>query len=128
MCLVAFQKIFWKIFSGVWKRRRKTQIRKHKATTQEKKSSTITTQDRDHGAIAMAPDRDRRRAIAITGSRWRQIAIDWIFSSRDGAVDGERWDRDGAVGLELELAISDWIFSSRARARSLSLSLFPEVN
>ena len=78
---------------------------------------------RSRSEIAMAPDRDRRRAIAITGSRWRQIAIDWIFSSRDGAVDGERWDRDGAVGLELELAISDWIFSSRARALSLSLSL-----
>ena len=76
---------------------------------------------RSRSEIAMAPDRDRRRAIAITGSRWRQIAIDWIFSSRDGAVDGERWDRDGAVGLELELAISDWIFSSRARALSLSL-------
>ena len=70
MCLVAFQKIFRKIFFGVWKRRRKTQIRKHKATTQEKKSSTITTQDRDrrrwsdldrdrdHGAIAIS-DRDR---------------------------------------------------------------------
>ena len=50
----------------------------------------------------MAPDRDRRR-------------------DRDLAVDR-------AVGLELELAISDWIFSSLARALSLSLSLFPEVN
>ena len=28
-CLVAFQKIFRKIFSGVWKRRRKTQIQKN---------------------------------------------------------------------------------------------------
>ena len=36
-CLVAFQKIFRKIFSGVWKRRRKTQMKgKTQATTQEK--------------------------------------------------------------------------------------------
>ena len=138
MCLVAFQKIFRKIFSGVWKRRRKTQIRKHKATTQEKKSSTITTQDRDHGAIAiaitersrseivMAPDHDRRRAIAI----WIAIAIMGRSRSEIAmAPDRDRRrDRDltvnRAVGLELELTISDWIFSSCARSLSLSLSLF----
>ena len=70
------------------------------------------TRSRSRSEIAMAPDRDRRRAIAIaiTGrSRWRQFAID------DLAVDR-------AVGLELELTISDWIFSSRARVLSLSLS------
>ena len=71
MCLVAFQKIFRKIFSGVWKRRRKTQIRKHKpqATTQKKKiinsrnvfspttapwsRSEIAISDRNHGAVVV---------------------------------------------------------------------------
>ena len=33
MCLVAFQKIFRKIFSGIWKRRRKTQPRKTQIQT-----------------------------------------------------------------------------------------------
>ena len=62
-------------------------------------------------------------AIAITERSRSRIAIDsaiaiWIAMApdRDLAVDH-------AVGLELELAISDWIFSSRARALSLSLSL-----
>ena len=32
MCLDVFQKIFRKIFSGVWKRKRKTQIRKCRIT------------------------------------------------------------------------------------------------
>ena len=41
-CLVAFQKIFRKIFSGVWKRRRKTQIRKTQATNPGKHKSRIT--------------------------------------------------------------------------------------
>ena len=56
----------------------------------------------------------------------KKIINDHITRSRS------RRDRDLAVdrvvGLKLELAISDWIFSSRARALSLSLSLFPEVN
>ena len=43
-CLVAFQKIFRKIFSGVWKRRRKTQIQKN---TSHNPDRTV--------------DRDRRR-------------------------------------------------------------------
>ena len=34
--VVAFQKIFRKIFSDVWKRRRKTQIRKHKPQPRKK--------------------------------------------------------------------------------------------
>ena len=46
----------------------------------------------------------------------REIAPSIAILDRDRAVD-----RD--LGLELELAISDWIFSSCARARALSLSL-----
>ena len=60
MCLVAFQKNFRKIFSGVWKRRRKIQIQKKTHATTQKK-------------------------IAINGERGRsEIAID---ASRDHAVD-----------------------------------------
>ena len=39
-CLVAFQKIFRKIFSGVWKRRRKTQIKKCRITQIKKTQAT----------------------------------------------------------------------------------------
>ena len=99
MCLIAFQKIFRKIFSGVWKKRRKTQIRKHKPQPRKKKSSTTKM-------FPVRRPHDRRRNLA-------KIAI---LPSRDRTVN-----RD--LGLELELAISDWIFSSCARARALSLSL-----
>ena len=37
MCLVAFQKIFQKIISGVWKRRRKRQTQKNTDKPQKKK-------------------------------------------------------------------------------------------
>ena len=127
---------FRKIFSGVWKRRRKTQIQKTQVTTQKKKKSLTTKM-----FPVRRPRRQSRFEIAINGA----IAI----SDRDRADD-----RD--IGLELELAISDWswssrrlrgrrigareidadwssefagdrrtdwIFSSRARALSLSLSL-----
>ena len=61
---------------------------------------------------------------AITARSRFEIAIAILPSSRD---HDRRCDRDlavdRAVGLELELAISDWIFSSRVRARALSLSL-----
>ena len=64
--------------------------------------------------------------IAITARSRSEITINgaiaiWIVMAPDCDLAVDR-----AVGLELELAISDWIFSSRARA--LSLSLFPEVN
>ena len=53
--------------------------------------------DRNHGAMAI---RDRDRAGSRSRSRLlREIAIDRAI--------------DRAIGLELELAISDWIFSSR---------------
>ena len=118
--------IFWCL-----EKKKENTNQKTQATTQEKKNhqfqkcfqsddrAVIAIQDRDHGAIAIR-DRDHG-AIAIR--------------DRDQQRDRDRWrDRDlvvyRAVGLELELAISDWIFSSRARSLSLSLSLslFSEVN
>ena len=39
MCLVAFQKIFWKIFFGVWRRRRKRQTQMKEKTARLHRSS-----------------------------------------------------------------------------------------
>ena len=119
MCLVAFQKTFQKIFSGVWKRRRKTQIRKHKPQPRKKKNHQRRKcfQSDDcaiDGAIEISPssrDHDRRRDRNL-----REIAIDEAISRRSRS-------RLRDLGLELEQAISDWIFSSCARARALSLFL-----
>ena len=77
-CLVAFQKIFRKIFSGVWKRRRKTQIQKNTSHNPEKNHQRRQAIAID-GAIAISPslrDRDRWRDLAKRRSRSR------IFLSR----------------------------------------------
>ena len=114
MCLVAFQKNFRKIFSGVWKRRRKTQPRK--------KSSTI--------AISRRHDCDQRRDLATARSRSTSrsrdgaIAINIAISrrrdlafarSRDGAISHLR---DRAVDRDLDPAP----FFDLARLFFLSLS------
>ena len=64
MCLVAFQKIFRKIFSGVWKRRRKTQIQKNTSHTTQKKLINNNKFAID-GAIAISRRRDRDRRIFL---------------------------------------------------------------
>ena len=96
MCLVAFQKIFRKIFFGVWKRRRKTQIRKHKPQPRKKKSSTTKMvpvrrpcrRARDPRSRSMA----RSRSLLL-----REIAI-------DGAISRRR-DRDRLSSL----MVSFWV-------------------
>ena len=147
MCLVVFQKIFWKIFSGVWKRRRKTQIQKNTSHNPDPVRRQIQSDDR-------AVDRDRRRDLAkrrsrsriflsrISRSRLREIVPSIAISircdlakarsrstarSRDGeiAINGDwnvcRRDRDRR-GLELGVRRrSSDCAGSRARARSLSL-------
>ena len=70
-------KIFWKIFSGVWKRRRKTQIQKTQATTQKKIINV---------AILRRRDRDQRRDQRFARSRHRS-------RSRSGVIS-RRQDRD----------------------------------
>ena len=59
MCLVAFQKIFRKIFSGVWKRRRKTQIQKNTSHNPEK------NHQRSQFEIVISSARSREGEIAI---------------------------------------------------------------
>ena len=88
MCLVAFQKIFRKIFSGVWKRRRKTQIQKKTQATTQKKN-------RDQRRERKIRDRDRRFARSRRRSRSREegeiaIAPSIVISDREraGAVVG----------------------------------------
>ena len=132
MCLVAFQKIFRKIFSGVWKRRRKTQIRKHKpqATSHnpEKKKSLIPEMfsvrrprcDRDPRSRSRRSRRDRDPR-----SRSRHVAI----RDRDRAGSRSRLLHEIAIdgAISPSIAISDWSWSSRSRrifsSRALSLSL-----
>ena len=86
--------------------------------SRSRRNGAIAIRDRDHGAIAID-----NTIVISTGRSRSEIAIapnrDW-WRDRDLAIDR-------AVGLELELVISDCIFSSRARARSLSLSHFPEM-
>ena len=107
-CLVAFQKIFRKIFSGVWKRRRKTQMKgKTQATTQEK-----INDDTEHrpttapsiaidGAIMISPssrDRDLREfAPSITIS----IRCD-LAKARSRSTARSRSSRDRAVDRDLD--------------------------
>ena len=133
MCLVAYQKIFRKIFSGVWKRR-KTQIQKNTSHNldpvrrpRRRSRSEIAIDgvisrsvDRDLGSSSLAYIRD----LAIDASRDRDLDP---VRSRDGeiAINGDwnvcRRDRD-RHGLELGVRRrSSDCAGSRARALSLSL-------
>ena len=130
MCLVAFQKNFRKIFYGVWKRRRKTQIQKNTSHNPEKNhqrrqiQSDDRTVDRDHDLTFFARSRSTAR------SREGEIAIDGAISrsvDRDLGSSSLAVDRDLDPARSRFGAISRWRdrvrrFSSRARALSLSLS------
>ena len=94
MCLVAFQKIFRKIFSGVWKRRRKRQ-------TQEKNHQRSRSRRHDLDLREIAISRSGRR----TGAR--EIGVDW---SSEFACD-HRTDQNVSSPL------------ARARALSLSYKI-----
>ena len=85
ICLVAFQKIFRKIFSDVWKRRRKRQ-------TQEK----YHQRSRSEIAISPARSRDQRRELATVRSTRRKIAI-----SVEGEIAPSIVIFAAIVGLEL---------------------------
>ena len=133
MCLVAFQKIFRKIFSGVWKRIRKIQIQKTQVTTQKKKiindenvsspttAPSITLRDRDQR-------RDRDRADDRDIGLELELAIsNWSWSSRrlcGRRIGAREIDADWSSEFADDRR-TDWIFSSRARA--LSLSHFPKM-
>ena len=79
MCLVAFQKNFWKIFSGVWKRRRKRQNpEKHGQNPEEHGAISRSarcfvrsrSRERETPFVSIAiSNRDRRRDLAKHHSR-----------------------------------------------------------
>ena len=95
MCLVAFQKIFRKIFSGVWKRRRKIQIQTNTSHNPEK----IINDDRRLRSTAQSRSTVRSRSRLL-----REIAIDGEISrrrDRDRAVDHD-------LGSRLTARSSNW--------------------
>ena len=104
MCLVAFQKIFRKIFSGVWKRRRKTQI--------QKKSSTI--------AISPARSRDqrRRRDLAIDGAG--KIAIDASRTTLREIAPSIAISVEGKIAINCAISRRRDLAKVRSRRRSRS--------
>ena len=116
MCLVAFQKIFRKIFSGVWKRRRKTQPRKN--STQFK----FFLSD-------LSPARSRDGEIAIDGSSSqisRSSSTDLPLRSRDLPQRIFLSDRSPARSCRCEIAINGEIAidgSSSRISRSSSTDL-----
>ena len=78
-CLVALQKIFRKIFSSVWKRRRKTQIQKNTSHNPGKNHPRrqIQSDDRDSRSRSRealrrsrSTRRDRDQRLAIGGADW----------------------------------------------------------
>ena len=142
MCLVAFQKIFRKIFSGVWKRRRKTQIQKNTSHNPEKnhQQRQIQSDDRAIDRDPRSRSTTRSRSLAFFArlrstarSREGEIAIDDAIS--------RSVDRDlGSSSLAYirDLAISDLPFSSsiaisirrdlaKARSRSTAQSCDGEI-
>ena len=107
MCLVAFQKIFRKIFSGVWKRRRKRQSQQNTDKTQKKPRQKIINDRRstrfDGAVLRELQSDDRavdRAVVGLDGAisrrrdcdRRREIAI-------DGAISRRREDRDRRCDL-----------------------------
>ena len=121
MCLVAFQKIFQKIFSSVWKRRKENT----NLDTSHNPENTIAIRDRDlAGAISRRRDCDQRRDLAKVRSRSTlrsregEIAIDGAISrTRDrGCRTGCReWIWNGGQGstakyISGNLFSGIWIF------------------
>ena len=142
MCLVTFQKIFWKIFSGVWRRRRKRQTRQ----TQKKdgaiapRSSRSGSTVRSHrSSIVAAVDRDLSQRVATIDDRDpRAHSLDdriarrshrWSFDERARRMIALLVDRCSLIWALSSLSLS---LSPRSGlsllSLSLSLSLFPKMN
>ena len=152
MCLVAFQKNFRKIFSGVWKRRRKTQIQKNTSHNPEKNHQRrqIQSDDRavDRDPRLRSTARSRKASIAISDlplsptyeilrSTLREIAPSIAISIRCDLAKAR--SQSTARSRDSEIVINgDWNVCRRdhdqcgldiaiARALSLSLSHFPKI-
>ena len=146
-CLVAFQKIFRKIFSSVWKRRRKTQMKgKTQATTQEKinddtehRPTTAPSIDRDLAFFARSRSMARSRSLRVRAvdrdldpmrSREGEIAIDGeIAPSIAISIRFARSRSTASRGRGLEIAINDgagsadWRLRTRTGDRGLEIAI-----
>ena len=123
MCLVTFQKIFWKIFFGVWRRRRKRQTQKKDCAIAPRLTSSAITPSIDDHAI----DRDlSQRAATIDDRDRRARSLDdrTTRRSRRWSID-ERARRTIAplVSLSLRSGLSLLSLSLRSGLSLLSLSL-----
>ena len=119
MCLIAFQNIFWKIFSGVWKRSWK---RRRKRQNPEKPEQTqkTTARSRDHdrreryfarsrfriaidGAISRSFNRNRHKQCFTRSRHWMAIV---------GAISRStiRVNRDLANGASRKIALRNLAF------------------
>ena len=108
MCLVAFQKIFRKIFSGVWKRRRKRQSQQNMDKTQKKPRQKIIND---------------RRSTGFDGAVLRELqsddrAVDRAVVGLDGAISRRREDRDWRHEIAIDGAISWSINHDLAKHRA----------
>ena len=130
MCLVAFQKIFRKIFSDVWKRRRKrqTQEKYHQRSRSEIAISPARSCDQRHD---LAIDTSRAHDGTISRSTRREIAPLIMISVEGEIAINCTILRQREIAPSIARSRSsrrslDWLFgffSSRAHALSLSLSL-----
>ena len=133
MCLVAFQKIFRKIFSGVWKRRRKTQIQNNTSHNPEKNHQRSRSKIDCASAISPYCDprsRSRRRDLAINGDRaisrstLREIAPSIAINGAGKiAIDASR-DRDRRFARSHRRSRSRSKARSRSTARSRDGAIF----
>ena len=110
-CLVALQKIFQKIFSGVWKRRRKTQIQKNTSHNPRQIQSDDRAVDRDPRSRSRSTTRSRSRS-AIASS----IAISPSSRDRDPRRDCD--PRSRSTRRDRDLAKHGTIAIDAARSRS----------
>ena len=151
MCLVAFQKIFRKIFSDVWKRRRKRQTQEKYHQQSRSEIAILPVRARDRRGVSsrwrdLANDASRARVVAISRltrreiapliaisvegeitincaiSRWREIAPSIaIFAAIVGLEIGAAWSSESVGDRRTDCSVSSPL--ARARALSLSLSL-----
>ena len=115
MCLVAFQKIFRKIFSGVWKRRRKTQIQKNTSHNPEKTQTQFKFFLSD-----LSPAQSRCREIAINGAISRRRDHDRRIFLSDLAIflDGS----SSRISRRRDLAKARSRSTARSRRREIAIN------